>query len=337
MNYESVRLDKNLYKAEGGFSAQLEKLDPGKNYIGTDISGLDAFERQLKRFDIKVSGPHSDSIAKFFATSESAALFPEYVARAVAQGSRDNAIIDEIIASKTEIESMDYRSITTDLRKDNAADTISDTIAEGGDIPETSISLNEHLIKLKKRGRLLSASYEAIRFQRIDVISVALSQIGVNLSKRQLADAVDFLLNGNINVPAAGKVLRTGTALTYNDLLKLWNSFEDFEMNVMLASPDMMMEILSLSEFKDPVSGLNFQTTGSLATPMGAKLIRSSVVPTGKIIGMDKRFALEMVTSGGICVEYDKLINTQMERAAVTSIYGFSKIFPDAVKVLEKQ
>jgi len=35
-------------------------------------------------------------------------------------------------------------------------------------------------------------------------------------------------------------------------------------------------------------------------------------------------------------VEYDKLINTQLERASVTSIYGFSKIFPDAVKVLTR-
>jgi len=35
-------------------------------------------------------------------------------------------------------------------------------------------------------------------------------------------------------------------------------------------------------------------------------------------------------------VEYDKLINTQLERAAVTSIYGFSKIFPGAVKDLKR-
>lgn len=41
-----------------------------------------------------------------------------------------------------------------------------------------------------------------------------------------------------------------------------------------------------------------------------------------------------MVTAGDITVDYDKLINTQLERAAVTSTSGFAKIFPDAVKVL---
>ena len=39
-----------------GFLAELESIDPSENYKGTSLEGLDAFERQLKRFDIKVSG-----------------------------------------------------------------------------------------------------------------------------------------------------------------------------------------------------------------------------------------------------------------------------------------
>ena len=38
----------------------LEKLDPSENYRGTALEGLDAFSRQLKRFDIKVKGRNSD-------------------------------------------------------------------------------------------------------------------------------------------------------------------------------------------------------------------------------------------------------------------------------------
>ncbi|MDQ9759489.1 hypothetical protein RFZ45_11305, partial [Acinetobacter baumannii] len=69
-----------------GFSASLEELDPSENYIGTDFEGLDAFQRQLKRFDIKISGNGSDKVEKFFSTTDSAALFPEYISRAVRQG-----------------------------------------------------------------------------------------------------------------------------------------------------------------------------------------------------------------------------------------------------------
>jgi hypothetical protein len=322
-----------MYKGEGGFAAALEKLDPSAHYDNTDMAGLDAFQRQLKRFDIKVGGMYSDSISKFFKTADSAALFPEYVSRAVAQGTKDASILGDIIASKTNIASLDYRSITTDINNK----TTFEAIAEGGEIPVTNITLNENLVKLKKRGRLLSASYEAIKYQRVDVFTVALRQIGVYISKAQLRDAIDVLITGGGSAAAAEKIQTATTALAYDDLLKLWNKFEDFEMNVMLCSPDMAMSVLSLSEFKDPHSGAGFQNTGAPATPMGAKLMKSSVLPERTIIALDKRFALEMVCAGDITVDYDSLINTQLERAAVTSIYGFSKIFPDAVKVLERK
>jgi hypothetical protein len=339
MNYETIRLDKSLYKAEGGFSAQLERLDPSANYAGTDMAGLDAFQRQLKRFGIKVSGKHSDTISKFFQTSDSAALFPEYVSRAVAQGAREEGMLAEIIASKTEIQSLDYRSITTTLEKTpgGAPEDLADAIAEGGKLPETTIKLNEHLIRLTKRGRMLSTSYEAIRFQRSDVVTVALGQIGAHIAKARMRDAVKLLIDGDGNIPAAASLTTAEAKLAYGDLLRLWGSFDDFDMNALIASPDMMLEILALPEFKDPACALNFQNSGTLATPMGAKLMKSGAVPAGTIVALDRRFALEMVTCGDIQVEYDKLIDTQLERAAVTSIYGFSKIFPEAVKALRRK
>ena len=41
-----------------------------------------------------------------------------------------------------------------------------------------------------------------------------------------------------------------------------------------------------------------------------------------------------MVEAGSIITEYDKLIDRQLERAAITCTAGFSKIFTDASKVL---
>lgn len=336
MNYKTIKLDKTMYKADGGFSRQLEQMDPSSHYTGTELAGLDAFQRQLKRFDIKVSGANSDVIAKFFQTSESAALFPEYVSRAVAQGTQDAGVLDELLAAKTDINSLDYRSIVTDV----ADDDYTAAIGEGETIPETSIALSESLVRLKKRGRLLCTSYEAIRFQRADVVTVALRQIGAYIARAQLKDAVDVLINGSGSgsaaVPPATVIAPAGSSLAYADLLKLWAGFGDFEMNTLLASPDMLLEMLAIDEFKDPATGLNFQATGSLQTPLGAKLLKSAMVPAGTLIALDRRFALEMVTAGGITVEYDKLIDSQLERAAITCISGFSKIFPDAVKVLRK-
>ncbi|MFV0402150.1 MAG: phage major capsid protein, partial [Oscillospiraceae bacterium] len=199
-------------------------------------------------------------------------------------------------------------------------------------------ALSETLLSLKKRGRLLKASYEAIKHQRVDVITVALKQIGSALARTQLNDAVNCLAFGAGDpvkgVPEAEEIAAAGSSFTYDDLLKLWNAFKNFEMNVLLVSPGTFRELMGLKELRESTGGDNFISGTGMITPFGAKLFRSDAVEDDHVIGLDRRFALEMVTAGGVIVEYDKLIDTQLERAAITCTYGFSKLFPDAVKVL---
>ena len=53
--FETLKLDKGMYRHAGeSFSQVLEHQDPSAQYKGTELEGLDAFQRQLKRFDIKV-------------------------------------------------------------------------------------------------------------------------------------------------------------------------------------------------------------------------------------------------------------------------------------------
>ena len=85
--YKTLSIDKSMYNRKGKtFSQVLEELDPTENYKNTPLAKLDAFSRQLKRFDIKVSGVQSDIVDKFFQTASSAVLFPEYVSRAIKAG-----------------------------------------------------------------------------------------------------------------------------------------------------------------------------------------------------------------------------------------------------------
>lgn len=71
-----------------------------------------------------------------------------------------------------------------------------------------------------------------------------------------------------------------------------------------------------------------------MTSPLGAKLLRTSAMPAKTVIGLDRKYALEQICGSEITVEYDKLIDRQMERAAITSISGFAKLFTDAAKVL---
>ncbi|MEA4814710.1 MAG: phage major capsid protein [Oscillospiraceae bacterium] len=338
-NFDNIKLEKGMYREAGrSFTKVLEELDPSENYKNSDCEGLDAFQRQLKRFDIRVKGAGSDMVEKFFQTSASAVLFPEFVSRVVRQGIAEDNILPAITATVTNFDGMDYRSIaSTPADEDLALSEVS----EGTAIPETNITVKSNLVSLKKRGRMLTASYEAIRFQRLDVFSVMLRQIGAYIAKMHLADAISVINSGDGNDNAApafsvGTSPISGTAgtLTYDALVEFWSQFEPYTMNTMLVSNDIMLKMLKLGEFQNPLTGLNFQGTGKLNTPLGATLLHSAQVPSGTLIGLDKNYALEMINGSGVNVEYDKLIDKQLERAAITSISGFAKLYDKASMVL---
>ena len=339
MGYDNLKLEKGMYRQEGmSFTQVLESLDPSENYRGTALEGTDAFQRQLKRFGIRAKGAGSSPVEKFFRTMDSAVLFPEYIARTVRQGMEENDILPDIVATTTVIDSLDYRSIystPTDEEKELK------NVAEGAEIPTTEVNTKEHLVSLTKRGRMLVASYEALRFQKLDLFSVMLRQIGAYIQKQQLADAVKVILEGDGNDNAAvqyaiGTDPISGTAgtLGYDQMVEFWSQFDPYTMNTILCSSGTMTKMLKVPELQNPLTGLNFQGTGKLTTPLGAQLHRTSAVADGVIIGLDKRYALELVRAGDVMVEYDKLIDRQLERAAITSISGFGKICDGAMAVL---
>ncbi len=339
MSFDNLKLEKGMYRQEGmSFTQVLESLDPSENYRGTALEGTDAFQRQLKRFGIRAKGAGSSTVEKFFRTMDSAVLFPEYIARTVRQGMEENDILPAITATTTVIDSMDYRSIYSIPTNEERA--LQD-VEEGAAIPETQVRTKENLVSLSKRGRMLVASYEAIRFQKLDLFSVMLRQIGAYIHKQQLEDAVDVLISGDGNDNAAvqytvGTDPISGTAgtLGYDQLVEFWGKFDPYTMNTLLCSTGTMTQLLKIPELQNPLTGLNFQGTGKFGTPLGASLHRTSALADGVIIGLDNRYALEQVRAGDVLVEYDKLIDRQLERAAITSICGFGKICDGAAAVL---
>ena len=108
-DFKNIKLEKGMYgQGDKSFSNILEELDPSENYRGTPLEGLDAFQRQLKRFDIHVKGAGSDMVEKFFHTTDSSVLFPEFVSRVVRQGMEEENILPNIVATVTDFNGMDY-------------------------------------------------------------------------------------------------------------------------------------------------------------------------------------------------------------------------------------
>ena len=173
MSYDNLKLTKELYECGCSFTTALEKLDNDDNYTGTTLEDLDAFERQLYRFNINLQ---TGVIADFFRTSDSAALFPEFVRRCVEKGIKSNKPFEneENVIVETVIDTLDYR---------------------GMHYYDGKIQVNEELTKMYKVGRKLVASYEAIKYQRLDLFRIMLVQIGKCIA-RSICEKFEATDNG---------------------------------------------------------------------------------------------------------------------------------------------
>lgn len=315
--YNDVKLEKGLYNLSGkSFTAALEELDPSSSYSGTPLEKLDAYERQLKRFNIRISGADCDRVEKFFSAAETAVLFPEFVSRCIRKGF-DETVLSDICAVKTNCESGQYLGCTLD---DSAAYSAS---AQGTALPTATVTESSTATVLAKYGRLINASYEAVRRQRLDVFGVMLRSIGVKLASAVTAKALSVLKSEVAPITTA--------SLTYSDLAGLYGEFGCFDMNTIIVSPGMASKIAVMSQLSDTSADEN----GRIRLPFGAELIKTSAADDDYIIGIDKNFALEFITGSDLIMETDRLIDRQLDSITVSITCGFKKIATDAVKVLQ--
>lgn len=327
MAFDNIKLEKGLYTTGKTFTQALEELDPSENYKGTALEGLDAYERQLKRFDIKVSGANSDPVSKFFSTTDSSALFPEYVSRAVRLGVTDNNKVERIVATTTDIDSMDYRSISTG---NTEFDFELKKVSEGATLPELNIKLNSKLTKLEKHGKMIVTSYEAIKFQKLDLFTTALKHIGNCIANSEFSQAISAICDDE-NIK---RRTMQSTSISYTDIVNMLADFNPYQMTTMVVNPNVFSRILLMSEFRDSLAGLDFHGTGKMITPFGAEIFVSYAVDNNTLIAFDKNYTVEKVQAGGIVTEFDKLIDRQLERATVSTITGFSTIYGNAATIM---
>ena len=316
--YNEIKLEKGMYHLAGrSFLQALEEADPGKQYAGTPLAKLDAYERQLKRFDIRVSGPQCDRVEKFFTTTESAVLFPEFVRRAVVQGMQE-AVLGEITAAVSRSESNRYQGISLG---DSATYTTTD---ETNPMPASTITESSSVVTLEKYGRVIKASYEAVRQQRLDVFALMLRRVGRELADSVTGAAIDVLKTG------ADSESISGNALAYGDLAALYGRFTSFDMKAVLASPAVMAKILVMDQMLEASS----EDVTEIRLPFGTRLINCQQLDDNTVIGLDTDFALEQIQSSAVVLETDKLIDCQLDCIGISVNIGFRTLMQDAVQLL---
>lgn len=317
--YNEITLEKGLYNITGkSFTDALRELDPDENYAGTEFEGLDPFERQLKRFDIKVNGASSDRVEKFFKTTQSAVLFPEFVRRCIKAGMDQASVLPYVVAATTYTDGIDYHGISLT----EAADAVTDA---GAALPITTVKNAAATVAISKYGRQIQTIYEVIRKQRLDLFAVVLKSAGAKISGAVNKAAADALIKSIESSETAS------TSIAYTDLASFWAKLENHNMTAMLVSPAMMANILALTEMSDCTGDAN----GVITTPFGVKLVKCPGLAADTVIGVDQSCALEAVFGSDIIVDSEKLISNQIDNIAFSVSVGFSQIYPSAIGVMK--
>ncbi len=319
--YNDIKLDKSLYNISGkSFTQALSELDPDSQYADTELSKLDAYERQLKRFNIKVAGNSCDTVDKFFHATESAVLFPEFIRRAVISG-MDSAILPHIIAVNTVIDTIDYRGFAAIGYTPYVTN-----ISENSEMPEVVFQTSD-VITLMKYGRMLTVPYETIRNQKLDLFACALKDIG-----RQLGNALVDVCLTTVSKNAT-TVAGTSGGFVYNDFLELYKNFTKYNLTTLVASPATCAALLALPELSECTSddgGLSVQL------PFGPKLYKACGYTGTDILALDKDYAIEMITgSSGVTIENEKIIGKQIDSIGISIFANFKKIASNAFAVLK--
>ena len=329
-----IGVNRDTYLEAQARGLSLTELLESDEYDPSPVnSPLDAFERQLAAHGIRVNGKAPDTVEAFFRSASS--LMPEFVIREIRRGMEMRPLYNQLTASQTVIGSNRYSPLYISITSNDSRLSMR-PIGEGAEIPQFAVDEQRNTVTVPDFGIALKASYKTLRHRTMAQFKVLLWYIGFRLQSDKVAMLVDVVLNGDGNSNAATVVNTDVTSvLDYDDLVKFWAEFSPFELNTLICHKTKMRQILTLTEFKDPLAGFKFQSTGELVSPLGSKLIRCDDVATDLVIGLDSRFAIEEVISQPLMVEFDKIIEQKFEEAVISESIAFAKVIKEASLVLD--
>jgi len=383
-----VELYKRAYDKGMSLSAYLEREYPERE----QKDGLDAFQRLLMLSDIRTrslpeAGVYASLFKEMLDDPSARCLVPEFIARewrraAVGApvmkravytsqdsgaGTAANQIafattarlseqiapaipLSELVAINTPIDTGVYQAfyLTNDTSKQHMA-----RVAEGAEIPRLMLQGSDREIRVKKYGRVLEATYESLRRQRIDRIALTIQLMAVQAEVDKVGAVIDVLVggDGNANTAATSYNLTTldPAAAAGTLTLRGWLAFKmkfknPYMINIALTreATALQMMLLNVGSANVPLvflqgpSGFGGfrQINPGLADNVG--LGWTDDAPNLKIVGVDGRFAIERVFEIGASIEeVQNVITRQVKQIAMTESEGFSKFDVNAARVLD--
>jgi len=255
--------------------------------------------------------------------------------------------LSEVVAMTTPINGADYRSyyLTVDAEKLRQY-----RVGESAELPVTKISGSDRSIRLKKYGRAIQASYEDLRRMRVDKLAYFIQLMAVQSEIDKVVAVIDTLVSGdgNSGAPTNHNLTTLDSGATAGTLtLKGWLAYkmkfaEPYMVNTALMQDAVALQLalLNTGSANVPLSSVNLANLGTGAAPinMFADLVRygwNSNAPSLKIVGFDKRMAVERVTEiGSEISEMDRFITSQTQILTMSEYEGYAILDINAVRTL---
>lgn len=205
---------------------------------------------------------------------------------------------------------------------------------EGEAIRKGRVKGTQKTVKIHKRTRGADITYEAIRYNTIDMLAIYFEQLGRIWARDLNDEVVGVLFNGDESdadeSAAAIGVNNTGTGLNYDDdFLYVWLRMSKMghRPNALIGREDVIAKVLKLTEFKNRQQGtqlvnINLQTP--LPTDMDAYI--NDAAPANHLGFVDTSSAVVQITAMPILMESGRVISKQIEEHVWSVTTGFANV-----------
>lgn len=321
-----------------------------KDEISDRIKSDDRYKNmtplKMAMFDANIGG--SSIINEFTTSGASEWLLPAFIDTRLRETTASNSMLGYVSTMTSAVDGLSVIGATLDLINDaKNKDAIKmKRVSEGADLPLAKIGIGETAMRLYKRGRAVEATYEALKYMRVDLFAKTLDSIGDDVADQQMGDAIDVLVkgDGNSNAIETYATTKTKDVITTDDLLNFVIAFQDKArkpITTLLASLDMFKQIYKMTYSTDLATGAEARfviKTPQYDTQM-VNLIYDSRVPklgaSNMVIGLNNSDSLvKYVANGSNIRELDRNIRNQTHLGTISEIANFGKFNKASVGAL---
>ena len=280
-------------------------------------SGLDSYQAQLWARGMSVRGQDASLIGSIF-TTESRALFPEYIHRVMTQAplvGLNYAVIEDLISARVTVNS----GAAYSLNITDKSGPLMSPVAQRAELPRVKIDLNEDVARMQKYGCAFDFADEVQRRCSMQLLDICIQAKGIQFQKDLAVHAANKALDGATN----GGTSASSGKITSKEFIKQvhghWH--KGYNVDVILYGETVDNALLDNAELWDPRTS-QVLVTGKMPQLGGAVnkyVAETSDLGSTKLLYIEKmRNQVMFVEAGGEVSESDRFVLTQ------TEVYAYS-------------